>query len=205
MKQRLLLISLMLGLSGCAAPNYHTEHYANRFKQYGYGATPEQSESMTADNKWLNAKILKKYADRIAFELAQQVDPTKLPYVGVASFVDLDESLTNTHPLGNKLAEDLIVSLQQNGYRVIDPNVANNLVMTPDGSFAFQRAQGELAMPYIVSGIINYTANGANINARLIASNSGAILAAYTLSMPAFVIEHAFAIVDGQDLVIRGK
>lgn len=205
MKQSLWLISLIVGLAGCSAPNYHAEHNSNRFKQYGYGFTPEQAQPMPVDNKHLNAKILKKYADRIAYELAQQVDLKKLPAVAVASFVDLDDNLTNTHPLGNKLAEDLIVSLQEQGYRVVDINVKDKMVVKPQGNFVFARPNGVIRAPYVISGIINYSASGANINARLIATQSGAIIAAYTLSMPAFVMEHAFPTVEGQDLVIRGQ
>ncbi|MDC2891150.1 FlgO family outer membrane protein [Psychrosphaera sp. 1_MG-2023] len=205
MKLRLLLISSILGLAGCAAPNYHAEHYANRFKQYGYGFTPDVSMEMGTDNKNLNAKILKKYADRIAFELSQQVDINKLSSVSVASFVDLDDNLTNTHPLGNKIAEDLLVSLQETGYRVVDFNVSEQLALSPQGSFIFNRNNNLITTQYVISGIINYSPNGANINARLVSTKSGAILAAYTLSMPAFVLENAFPTVEGQDIVIRGR
>jgi hypothetical protein len=60
-------------------------------------------------------------------------------------------------------------------------------------------------LPFVVSGIINYTPNGANINARLVATATGTILAAYTLSIPNFVINNAFPTIEGQDLLIKNS
>lgn len=202
---RLTILSLMLGLIGCAAPNYHSEHYASRFKQYGYGYTPEQSTDLKAENKNVNSQILKKYTNRIAFELAQQVNIKQLPSVVVASFVDLDDSLTNTHALGNKIAEDLVISLQERGYQVVDVNVSKQVILTPQGNFVFNREESKLPAQFVISGIVNYSPTGANINTRLVDTKSGTILAAYSITMPTFVIEHAFPILEGQNLIIKGK
>ena len=206
MKLRVVILSLIAGITGCSAPDFHAEHYANRFKQYGYGYTPEQTESSDESDSSLHGKILKKYADRIAYEIALQVDQASFPLIAVASFVDLDDSLANTHPLGNKLAEDLQLSMQEEGFRVADLQVAKNLNMTPQGNFIFKRhTEHTVRLPFILSGIINYTPNGANVNVRLVATQSGAILAAYTLTIPNFVIENAFPHIEGQDIVIKGS
>jgi len=206
MKLRYLFLSLIAGLGGCSTPDFHAEHYSNRFKQYGYGFTPEHSETKHTNDKKLNPKILKKYSDRIVYELSQQVDKQSLPIVAVASFVDLDDNLVNTHPLGNKLAEDILISLQEAGFRATDLYVATKMSITAQGSFVFSRnTSGEVQVPFVVSGIINYTPNGANINARLVATATGTILAAYTLSIPNFVINNAFPTVEGQDLLIKNS
>jgi len=206
MKLRYVISSLMLLLTGCSTPDFHAEHYSNRFKQYGYGFTPENTETEHTNDKMLNGKILKKYADRIVYEISQQVDKRSIPIVAVASLVDFDDNLVNTHPFGNKIAEDLLVSMQQQGFRVTDLNVSDKLTLTPNGTFIFSRnTASEVRVPFVLSGIINYTPNGANINARLVDTRSGTILAAYTLSVPNFVINNAFPTVEGQDLLIKNS
>jgi len=206
MKLTSVILIITLSLFGCSAPDFHAEHYSSRFKQYGYGFTPEQPDAKHTNDKKLNPKILKKYTDRIVYELSLQVDKQSLPIVAVASFVDLDDNLVNTHPLGNKLAEDLLISLQEAGFRATDLNVAPELTLTAGGSFIFSRnTSGQFRVPFVLSGIINYTPNGANINARLVATATGTILAAYTLALPNFVIHNAFPTIEGQDLIIKNS
>lgn len=191
-------------MTGCTNPNFDAEHYSSRFKQYGYAYVPTNTQVKHKHNGKLDPKILKKYTDRIAFEIAKQVDVASLPAVAVTSFVDLDNNLTNTHPLGNKLAEDLNVSLKEQGYLVIDLNISDNVNITKDGSFVFDRqALKEIRLPYVLTGVLTYTPNGVNINSRLIAVSTSTIIAAYTLSMPTYVVENAFPLVEGQDLLLK--
>lgn len=208
MKLRYLIISLFISFTlwGCATPDFHAEHYSSRFKQYGYGFVPEDAEVKHKQDQALDAKIIKKYTDRIAYEIAQQVDASRLPGLVVASFVDLDDNLQNTHPLGNKLAEDLTVSLKQQGFVITDIHAQPSLQTTADGSFIFSRSQDEnLDVPYVLSGVLSYTPNGVNINTKLLAVKTSTIIAAHSLSMPGFIVEHAFPVVEGQDIVIKDR
>jgi TolB-like protein len=200
----LLIVSSVV--ASCATPDFHAEHYSSRFKQYGYGFIPEDAEFKHDQSQAVDAKIIKKYTDRIAFEIARQVDATSVPGLVVASFVDLDDNLQNTNPLGNRLAEDLSVSLKEMGFVITDINAEESLKATREGSFIFNRVtDDEIDVPYVLSGIISYTPNGVNINTKLIAVATSTIIAAHTLAMPGFIVEHAFPVVEGQDILIKDQ
>lgn len=202
---KLLIVFTSLLLASCSVPNFHQEQYQNRFKQYGYGHVPKVNVSASSDAVQVNPALLKKYADRIAFEIAQQIEPTSIPYIAIASLVDLDDSLTNTHPFGNKLAEELLLASQQQGFQVLDYNVSPLVTMTQSGTFVFQRPNNQqMQLPYVLTGIISYTTQGININARLIATQTGNVIAAHSQVMPNFVFKQAFPHVEGQDIVIHG-
>ncbi|SFC25508.1 FlgO family outer membrane protein [Pseudoalteromonas denitrificans] len=197
---------LIFIILGCSSMQYHDEHYASRFSQYGYGYKPNSLENTEIKETSSSYKLLKKYADRIAFELASQVDISTISGVSVTSYVDLDDNLNNTHAFGNKLAEILIISLHQAGFKLLEPNLNTHIKTTEYGSFIFKRQSHSIsANTFVVSGIINYSKSGININSRLMKMSNANILAANSLSMPYFVMKSAFPTVAGNDLIIKGQ
>jgi len=201
-----MVILLTFTLLGCSSMQYHDEHYASRFSQYGYGYKPKPAESSHLSKESPSYKMLKKYADRIAFELANQVDVKTLSEVTVASYVDLDDNLNNTHAFGNKLAEILIISLHQAGFKLLESNLNSHIQTTKQGSFIFKRDQNNAEKgALVVSGIINYHQSGININSRLMKLSNANILAANSLTMPYFVMKSTFPVVVGNDLLIKGQ
>jgi len=206
MNKHYLLILFIFVLQGCSSLQFHEEHYASRYSQFGYGFKPKESQSEGTEPMFSSSKIIKKYADRIAFDLREQVDITLIPAVSIASFVDLDDNLTHTHALGNKLAEALIVSFKEAGFYVIELNLANDIEINNSGSFIFKRNQKNTNFPpFIVSAIMNYDQSGININSRLIQTKDAAVFAAHSMYMPYAVVKSTFPNVEGTDLIIKGS
>jgi len=196
-----ILISTAL-IQGCTSMPFHDDHYASRFSKYGYGFKPKSNEINTTEIK-VNSRAIKKYADRIAFDLAEQVHNYNIPSISVASYVDLDDNLKSSSALGNKLAEALIISLKSRGFKVVELNLASHLTVTDAGNLIFDRLEPKIVTtPFIVSGIINYTQSGVNINSRFIQTNNSNIIAAQSISIPNFVVKSTFPQVDGTDLII---
>lgn len=191
-------------VSGCATPDYH-EHYAGRFKEYGYGYIKED-ETEHANANLVDAQVLKSYTDRIVFELSLQIDPSSLEQVSVASFVELDDNLVSTNPLGNQLAEFLLISLREHGFRVEDLNVSKEITINSQGAFVFTRDKlAKIESNYILSGVITYAPTAVNINSRLLGVEESELLATNTLTIPNYIIRNSFPLTEGNDIVIKGK
>lgn len=191
--------------AGCAAPDYHNEHHAGRFKQYGYGFIAED-ETQHANANLVDAQVLKSYTDRIVFELSNQIDPSSLGYISVASYVELDDNLVNTNPLGNQLAEFLLISLKEQGYKVEDLNVSNEITINEQGAFVFTRDKlTKVKSNFILSGVISYAPTAININSRLLGIKESELLATNTLTIPNYIIRNSFPLIEGDDIIVKGK
>lgn len=191
-------------LQGCSSNMFHSDHYPSRFSEYGYGYEPKQNILSEQPSNANSFKILKKYADRIANELSFQVEVESIVQLGVASFVELDDNLTSSNALGNKLAETLIISLREVGFSVKELNLSTAIEINEKGNFIFDRThQSQQLAPYMVSGIINYTQTGATINSRLIQTKNAQILAVNSLFLPNFMLKNEFPLVEGSNLFIK--
>lgn len=191
-------------VAGCAAPDYHNEHHAGRFKQYGYGFIQED-ETEHVNANLVDAQVLKSYTDRIVFELSNQIDPASINQISVASFVELDDNLVNTNPLGNQLAEFLLISLREYGYRVEDLNISKKITINEQGAFVFSRDKlTKVKSNFILSGVISYAPTAININSRLLGIAESELLATNTLTIPNYIIRNSFPIVEGNNIIING-
>jgi|TARA_B110000240_G_scaffold161420_1_gene180536 TolB-like protein len=205
MKKYSLLFLFTFVFQGCSSLAFHEEHYASRYSQFGYGYKPQASDHTDTINERSSAKIIKKYADRISFNLRDQINIETIPSVAITSFVDLDDNLKQTHALGNKLAEALIISFKKAGFNVVELNMSEDIKINDSGSFAFKRhLNKKIPTPFIVSGIINYDQAGVTINTRLMQISDAAIVAAHSLFMPYSIVKSTFPHVDGTDLIIKG-
>lgn len=112
--------------------------------------------------------------------------------IAIASFVELDGTLTKTNRLGNQLAEAFMVEMSQAGYPVADANASGGILVHPDGNFAFTRHQQAQQSNFccVLSGNLIYQSNGVLINSRVFDIQTKRVYAASSLLIPYFVIEH---------------
>lgn len=202
MKLKITSLLITALLSGCAALDFHNSaHYAGKFKQYGYGFTPENRETKHTNDNLFSSKIITMYAQQLADQIVDQVHIGAVPSIAISSFVELDDQLQYSTPLGNRLADDLLVALRKAGFNVTEVNLADQIEVTAGGNFIFSReAAVTNDSPYILAGVIHYTPNGVNINSRFISMNNASVVAVATVSIPNEIVEDAFPIVEGMSL-----
>ncbi|MFT7005708.1 MAG: TolB-like protein [Colwellia sp.] len=205
MKKTLQLLLITTSLVGCSSMQYHPEHYAGRFSKYGYGYSPQDTTSTPqAQKSNVVPSIIKKYTDRIAFELSKQLKVSNLTGVAVASYVDLDDNLTSSNALGNKLAEALIMSLDEFGFNLIELHLSGSITTNQQGTFVFDREKHNGLQPsFVIAGIISYQKNAITLNTRLMNTSDSTILATNALSVPNFIMAGAYPSVEGANLLIK--
>jgi len=130
---------------------------------------------------------LRDYADTIAMRFYEQFTPSA--GVTVASFVNYDATLNNTHALGNQLSEALKTSLTQVGYPIVEVNLAQQIDITSKGNFVLTRKSDNRYFEYVVIGTMIHRKHGIDIDARLIEAKTQKTYAASSLTIPAFMFE----------------
>lgn len=116
-------------------------------------------------------KRLQHYADQLAYQLSLSKQLAGQRIV-ISSFVDLDEDLNQSNPLGNQLSEMLRTVLPQYGLVVIEHKLTSVLWVGPQGDFALSRDARKLArqlpMDAILTGTMIATDRGMEIQARVV-------------------------------------
>lgn len=137
-----------------------------------------------------NHKKLNDYVQQMImdFELTAQLSNP----IGIASFVEFDETLTKTNSLGNQLAEAFLIEMSRAGYPVADINASGRLQINADGNFAFTRHQQKEfnGLCCALSGNLIYQSNGVLVNSKVFDIQTKKIYAASSLIIPYFVIDH---------------
>ncbi|WP_147318240.1 FlgO family outer membrane protein [Salinimonas sediminis] len=135
-------------------------------------------------------KSLHEYADQLAMGLMDKAAQVSTARIGVASFVRLNASLQETTVLGNQLAEYLMAELQEYGLSVVDFKVNSQVQVTARGDLAFSRSSKDatMTMDHVVTGTMVETPRGVRVNARIIALDTGQLIAASTIQLPAFMV-----------------
>lgn len=137
-------------------------------------------------------KQLSDYAQQIAFKLIN-FDAMKGARVGVASFVEFDESLRATTPLGNQFAEALATLLPQYGVDIIEYKLTKNLSIGADGDLALSRQvsdlQDEIGMDYILTGTLVTTRRGVQINSKVVSVSDHRVVASASTLLPHLVLQ----------------
>ncbi|GAC13461.1 FlgO family outer membrane protein [Aliiglaciecola lipolytica] len=138
-------------------------------------------------------KSLADYAEQLTMELVRngrQLNTSSK--VGIASFVNLDNSLTQTTILGNQLAEMLIVEVQSFGVQVIDFKTTSHIGVGASGDMVFSREAGRLSrqleLDYVLSGTLIRSEKGVRVNARIISTSSKVVVSSASLLVPDFVV-----------------
>ena len=112
--------------------------------------------------------------------------------IAITSFVEFDETLTKTNQLGNQLAETFLIEMGQAGYPVADINASDEILLDTNGNFAFSRDQqiNTNNLCCVLSGNLIYQSNGVRVNAKIFDMQTQRIIAASSLVIPYFVVEH---------------
>ena len=138
-------------------------------------------------------KRLNDYASQLAMELMDNATRlTQQDMVGVASFVRLNQSLSDSTVLGNQLSEYLITELQDFGLAVVDFKLAGGITVTPVGDFVLTRDGAALAkqveMDHVVTGTIIEDDRGVRVNARIVSLENKQVVASANVYIPAFIV-----------------
>jgi TolB-like protein len=115
--------------------------------------------------------------------------------IGVASFVNFDQSLQNVTPTGNQLAESFIVQLQSYGLSVVDFKTVGDIRVSHRGDFVFSRKAEQLSfrqgIDYVLSGTLRDNGRGLVVNARIIGMKDKVVIASANGFIPSVVVEAA--------------
>ena len=175
---------------------------APRFYPHTPMTTPSHTEQQEIVSRRLPSsfaarythKTLGDYAEQLALQMATHGE--MLPAdrrVAVASFVMLDESLKQTGPVGNILAENLLQALQKSGASVVDVRLTGNIQLGADGERVFSRDASELSRSYnlthIVSGTLQPTPNGLKVFARMMSLDNKQVVASADVLIPYTVLD----------------
>lgn len=137
-------------------------------------------------------KQLSDYANQLGFKLAA-FEALKGAKVGVASFVEFDESLQRSNALGNQFAEAMAITLPQHGVEVIDFKLTRKITVSREGDFALSRDVRQLSekagMDYILVGTLVTTRRGVQINSRIVSVKGQQVVAAASTLLPHLVLQ----------------
>ncbi|MBU2879963.1 FlgO family outer membrane protein [Aliiglaciecola lipolytica] len=139
-------------------------------------------------------KSLADYAEQLTMELVRngrQLDTQSK--VGIASFVNFDNTLKHTSVLGNQLAEMLIVEVQGFGVQVIDFKTTDYIGVGANGDMVFSRdarkLSNQLGLDFILSGTLVRNEKGVRVNARIISMDSKIVVSSASVLIPNFVVK----------------
>ena len=188
MKYHIGLLATSLLLAGCQSqpvPEVPTALSADELQDnlYSLGYAPE-----------VHKVTLASYAEQIVFGLHRNGQMPTKGSIAVASYVDFDDSLRRTNMLGNQLAENLTLQLQQFGYVVSETKALPELVITPEGDYVLSRQQQSLKIRNhfccILTGTLIYAPTGIEVNSRLFDSQNHTLISSSQVTIPYFVTRH---------------
>ncbi len=137
-------------------------------------------------------KQLTDYASQLGFKLAA-FDALKGARVGVTSFVEFDDNLQTSNPLGNQFAEAMVSTLPQHGVVVVDFKLTRKITVSKTGDFSMSRNIRELSdksgMDYILTGTLVTTRRGVQVHSRVISVRSQQVIASATTLLPHLVLQ----------------
>ena len=203
-----LLISTIAALGGCASFSDNAE-YVEPVNPSGLVYRPDSrdraaSQIVDVDPGYKDPlhygfspaqthKRLNDYASQLAMGLMENATRlSQKDMVGVASFVRLNQSLSESTVLGNQLSEYLITELQDFGLAIVDFKLMGGITVTPVGDFVLTRSGEALAkqveMDHVVTGTIIEGERGVRVNARIVSLKNKQVVASAAVFIPAFVV-----------------
>ncbi len=107
--------------------------------------------------------------------------------LAVATFVEL-KKLDRSSSLGRLIAEQLLAEFQAQGFRVVETRATAAMLVAPRHGEHFLSREPELLQPNVTAGAVltgtyTPTPHGVFVNSRIIAAESGAVLASTTLTL----------------------
>lgn len=140
------------------------------------------------DGIFANSKVqLSDYAKQLAGKLAK-FTALEGATVGVASFVDFNETLRNSNSLGNQFAEALATELPSYSVSVVDFKLTKYIEVSAMGDLALsrngQKLNGQTNMDYVLTGTLVATHRGVKINSRVVSVEDNSVIAAASIFVP---------------------
>lgn len=177
----------------CAAPSADSSDDAVMPVSAGGNYLP-----YAADYPARPTKPLSDYAADLAFQLLQSMQYV-LPEqpVAIATFVELDQQLSNTTAVGNHLAEHMYYQMQRLGIPVSDIKLSHQIRVTPGGDLVFSRdnyLDTKQRVNYVLAGTILRDSAGLVVNARVMHMRTKAVLGSAQLHIPDFVLTTTAAV-----------
>jgi TolB-like protein len=156
-------------------------------------ALPSTSQTYLDAGVFANSKVqLSDYAGQLASKLAE-FRALEGARVGVASFVEFDQSLRTTSSLGNQFAEALATELPQYGVQVVDFKLTQYIDVSPRGDLALSRDMQDLTtqidMKYVLTGTLVATNRGVKINSRVVSTQDNSVIAAASTFVPKALLQ----------------
>ena len=135
-----------------------------------------------------NSKVqLSDYTRQLAGKLAK-FTALEGSTVGVASFVDFNETLRSSSSLGNQFAEGLATELPSYGVSVVDFKMTKYIEVSAMGDLALsrdgQKLNGQTNMDYVLTGTLVATHRGVKINSRVVSVEDNSVIAAASIFVP---------------------
>lgn len=183
-----LLLALAVWLSACSQLPFCTdcqhqvEASAEPVEEPWYRVPTSYQNGISTAHEQLSLptwpqsqKRLQHYAEQLAYQLASS-ETLQGQRIVISSFVDLDEGLNQSNPLGNQLSEILRTVMPQYGMVVIEHKLTNAIWIGPQGDFAMSRdtrlLANQLEMDAVLTGTMIATNRGMEIHARIVAVDS---------------------------------
>lgn len=129
------------------------------------------------------------YAEQLSMDLLETIQPGQVRGpIAVTSFVNFDQTLNRTDPLGNQLAESMLHELRQMGLSLVDFKSTDYVKVTPQGDMAFSREAYEITkrqhINYVLSGTMIKNSRGVVVQARIVQLGSNQVKASAKSFIP---------------------
>jgi TolB-like protein len=136
---------------------------------------------------YASQKSLDDYVAQLAMQLYHNsTEPFANHIVAVAGFASL-------HPLGNALAERFLQQMSRYGLIMVDHKLTGGIMLTNAGDKVFSNRAGQVSanqqIEYVLSGTVQQSQRGAQVNVRIIHLKNKSILASASQLIPQFVLD----------------
>tara|TARA_B100001059_G_scaffold53555_1_gene47833 strand:- start:76474 stop:77118 length:645 start_codon:yes stop_codon:yes gene_type:complete len=204
------ICAAVLSLSGCSMLPFsqnnpqHSQHspLATSYIIAEPVANNQQAEPNSAlatypasTRLYASHKQLDDYVAQLAMQLYQNSSKSFSDYrIAVAGFADLTPARDALQPLGNALAERFLQQMPRYGVTMVDHKLTGGIKLTPDGDAVFSNRAGQVAatqqIDYVLSGTVQHSQRGAQVNVRIMDLKSKTVLASASQLIPQFVLDN---------------
>ncbi|WP_052750152.1 FlgO family outer membrane protein [Arsukibacterium sp. MJ3] len=143
---------------------------------------------------YASQKSLDDYVAQLAMQLYHNsTEPFANHIVAVAGFTSLTPARDALHPLGNALAERFLQQMPRYGLIMVDHKLTGGIMLTNAGDQVFSNRAGQVAanqqIDYVLSGTVQQSQRGAQVNVRIMHLKNKSILASASQLIPQFVLD----------------
>lgn len=142
----------------------------------------------------LKQPSLNQYVKRLTQDLISTMDyADKTSVFGVTNFTYTDSDLKSLPVYSHHIAESMQHELHMFGLPVLDFKSTGSIQVTPDGDFArsrnYKELKGRVNMNYLISGTLTQLTDGVLVNAKIVGTETLAIVASSQIYIPESALE----------------